>query len=129
MVKKHVIYCSFVKVGSAKGVKHMSFYATPGSPKVVRKAVIYNVFVKKKARLGQRGRWIGPAEKAIYRVIDRISINIYLYICSCGDVLAHLPSPVVTIFPRCLPLMAGDIATMAEETVIGFGASVGEMSI
>ena len=47
-----------------------------GEPEIVRKAVIYNVFVKKKARWRQRGGWIKAAEKAIYRVIHRISINI-----------------------------------------------------
>ena len=48
-----------------------------GEPEIVRKAVNYIVFVKKKSRFYQRGPQIGAAEKAIYRLIERISTAIY----------------------------------------------------
>ena len=47
-----------------------------GEPEIVRKAVIYSVFVKKKASRYQRGGWIKSAKKAIYRLIERISTAI-----------------------------------------------------
>ena len=50
-----------------------------GEPESGQKG-FYSVFVKKKASCPQRGGRIGAAEKAIYRVIERISTAIYIYI-------------------------------------------------